>query len=142
MSSVSSITRQYANLQSKRHQKRQTGGGIFDGILGGGDKKEEPVAPDAAPAAAPAADDAAAAVPAGDDAAAVAPADNSPSLLEKLGLSSPATEPKPEEAVAATLETTEEPPKEKSFLQKLGITSSDPEPAAAPAAEPAPAVRK
>ena len=55
MTSVSNITRQYANLQSRRNQKQSGGAqaiaaapapepGIFDNIFGG-DKKAEPAVP-------------------------------------------------------------------------------------------------
>ena len=146
MTSVSNITRQYANLQSRRNQKQSGGAqaiaaapapepGIFDNIFGG-DKKAEPAVP-----------------------AKVEP--ESTSILEKLGFSSSVDESKKDEdgatnaanvagadasadasADAVDLGATEAPKKEESLLQKLGITSAEsstPEPAAAavPAAVPA-----
>ena len=144
MTSVSNITRQYANLQSRRNQKQSGGAqaiaaapapepGIFDNIFGG-DKKAEPAVP-----------------------AKVEP--ESTSILEKLGFSSSVDESKKDEdgatnaanvagadasadasADAVDLGATEAPKKEESLLQKLGITSAEsstPEPAAAAAAVPA-----
>ena len=150
MTSVSNITRQYANLQSRRNQKQSGGAqaiaaapapapepGLFDNIFGG-DKKAEPAVP-------------AVAVP-----AKVEP--ESTSILEKLGFGSSVDESKKDEdgatnvadvagaasadasADAVDLGATEAPKKEESLLQKLGITSAEsstPEPAAAAAAVPA-----
>ena len=165
MPSVSSITSQYAKLQRKQPQKggavvedaaapasasapapaapaapAAEGGGLFSGIFGGNDKKEEqPVVAEASAAPAPA--PAAAAAEGGGLFSGIFGGNDK---KEEQPVVAEAKAEPAADAPAVDLGATEAPKKEESFLQKLGIAPSatpaetSPEPVPEPVPEPAP----